>query len=276
MIDWLQRAFEETSVIWILLSSIIGGIVGASVRLVFEVILPQRLQQRREILAVERKYRIPIIFAAEELRNRLGNIIRNINAIEKENWLQHNPPGYYYLSTLYVVAQFFGWFRILRKRVTYLDLTSTKETRRFEGYLKLIEKGFSDPGLLRSAPTGLAGTSADRWIFSFWLQAIGDQMIEEHDGEFGTIGYETFSTRYTAVDQASQQWYNALGAVFHDLRKDDLRYRRLVAVHMILNAFVEHLDPQHLRTKKTTDFSDQLSKEEIQRLEKMIQDVIRL
>ncbi|MGC9396540.1 MAG: hypothetical protein ACP5J4_16980 [Anaerolineae bacterium] len=174
MVDWLQRAFEETSVIWILLSSIIGGIVGASVRLVFEVILPQRLQQRRETLAVERKYRIPILFATEELRNRLGNIIRNMNAIEKENWLQHNPPGYYYLSTLYVVAQFFGWFRILRKRVTYLDLTSTKETRRFEGYLKLIEKGFSDPGLLRSAPTDLAGTSADRWIFSFWLQAIGD------------------------------------------------------------------------------------------------------
>ncbi|MGC9396541.1 MAG: hypothetical protein ACP5J4_16985 [Anaerolineae bacterium] len=101
-------------------------------------------------------------------------------------------------------------------------------------------------------------------------------MIEEHDGEFGTIGYETFSTRYTAVDQASQQWCNALGAVFHDLRKDDLRYRRLVAVHMILNAFVEHLDPQHLRTKKTTDFSDQLGKEEIRRLEEMIQDVIRL
>jgi hypothetical protein len=274
MPDWLQTAFEENSVLWLLVSSLLGGVIGASLRLVFEVILPQRIQQQREALAVERKYRVPILLAAEELRNRLGNIIRNINAIEQEGWLQHNPPGYYYLTTLYVVAQFFGWFRILRRRVTYLDLASTQETRLFEGYLKLIETGFSDPGLLRAASTGLVRTARDQWVFSFWLQAIGDQMIDEHAGEFSTLGYEAFGKRLVAGGQLSIEWFDALGALFRELRKDDPRFRRLVAIHMILNAFVEHLDPGHLRTKKSTDFSGQLAGEEVQHIEQIIRETV--
>ena len=132
MPDWLQKAFEENSILWLLISSLLGGVIGASIRLVFDVILPQSLQQRREVLAVERKYRVPILFASEELRNRLGNIIRHIKSVEGEDWLQHSPPGYYYVSTLFVVAQFFGWFQILRRKVTYLDFATTQETRHLE------------------------------------------------------------------------------------------------------------------------------------------------
>jgi hypothetical protein len=273
MPDWLQKAFEANSVIWLLLSSLIGGIIGASLRLVFEVLLPQSLQQRREALAVELKYRTPILLAAEELRNRLSNIIRNIRSIEQENWLQYNPPGYYYLSTLFVVAQLFGWIRILRKRVTYLDLASTQATRRFERFLGLIEKAFSDPGLLRTPSTGLVTTAKDRWVFSFWLQAIGDHMIDDHGDEVTTLGYEAFTKDLAAGGQAPQPWFNALGAVFRDLRQDDPRFRRLIAAHMILHAFVELLDPQHLRIKPIADFSDQLTVEESQRIKAMIESV---
>lgn len=275
MPDWLQKAFEENSILWLLISSVLGGIIGASIRLVFDVILPQTLQQRREVLAIDRKYRVPILLASEELRNRLGNIIRHIKSIEKENWLQHAPPGYYYVSTLYVVAQFFGWFRILRREVTYLDFATTQETRRFENFLGVVEKSFSDPGLLRDATTGISSTAKDRWVFSFWLQAIGDAMIEEQGGDFRTIGFATFNERFLEKHSAaSSSWFDALGRMFQNLKEDDPRFHRIIAIHTVLNAFVEYLDSQHLRTKPSSDFSNRLSKEEVMRIKQRIENVL--
>jgi hypothetical protein len=56
MLNWLQQSFEENSILWLLISSILGGIIGASMRFVFEVILPRHLQQRHQVIAVKRKY----------------------------------------------------------------------------------------------------------------------------------------------------------------------------------------------------------------------------
>src|SRR4051794_30715081 len=60
----LQHSFEEHSVLWLLVSSTLGGILGASFKWVFEVVLPHRLQQRREVIAIKRKYATPILLAA--------------------------------------------------------------------------------------------------------------------------------------------------------------------------------------------------------------------
>ena len=139
MIDWLQQSFQENSVVWLLISSVVGGIVGASMKFVFDVVLPQQLQQKRDAINIKRKYSTPILLSASELRGRLDNMIRYIKAVEKENWLK--PDGYYFISTLYSVGKFFGWLQILRKTVAYLDFTTSKETRKFESFLNLIEKG---------------------------------------------------------------------------------------------------------------------------------------
>ena len=87
MLDWMQQSFQENSILWLLLSSILGGIIGASMRFVFDVILPQRLQQRRKVLDAKRKYATPILLAAEDLRRRCENIVRHIEEIEQFNWL---------------------------------------------------------------------------------------------------------------------------------------------------------------------------------------------
>jgi hypothetical protein len=45
--SWLTRSFDQYTVAWLLLSSIIGGVVGASVKFLFDDVLSPRLGSRR-------------------------------------------------------------------------------------------------------------------------------------------------------------------------------------------------------------------------------------
>jgi hypothetical protein len=240
MLNWLQQSFQENTVLWLFISSTLGGIIGASTRLVFDVILPRQLQQKGDVIAVKRKYATPILRAAEELRRRLENMINHIDAIEKQGWLSHEPPGYYYYSTLYVVGQFFGWLQILRRTVVYLDFTTTKETQKFERFLQAIEKGFTDPDLLQG--TGVSygpPADGDRWIYSFGLQAVGDRMIISDADKHRTIDYASFHRQFTQQSNDEfRQWFEPLEKMFHGLKANDVRFRRMVATHAILNSFV--------------------------------------
>lgn len=277
MSDWLQQSFQENSILWLLLSSILGGVIGASARFVFDVILPQQLQQKRQVIAVKRKYRTPILLAAEELRRRLENMIQHIDAIESQGWLSdRDPPGYYYPSTLYVVGQFFGWLQILRRTVVYLDFTTTKETRQFEGFLEAIEDAFSSPALLGKASTSSPAHSRDKWVVSYFLQAIGAWMIIREDGEYRTRDYASFYERIHGPEHAEsfKRWFAPLGDMFHDLKADDARFRRIVATHAILNAFIEHIDPRHLRTQVHPDHWELLSEQEANRLRERIASIV--
>jgi hypothetical protein len=275
MLDWLQLSLEENTVLWFLISSVLGGIIGASMRFVFDVILPQQLQQRREVITVERKYRTPILRSAEELRNRFGNIIKNIKWIENDDWLRYDPPGYYYLSTLYVVGQFFGWLQILRRTVVYLDFTSTKETRQFERFLAAIEKSFSNPGLFQEASTHFSKNTKDRWVFSFGLQAVGDIMVTGDENPH-TINYATFHDKLTMPGNNNQfnEWFSPIGRLFQGLKQDDLRFRRIIAIYITLSAFINHLDPKHLRTKSPVDYWNFLSGEEASMLRQQLDEIL--
>lgn len=275
MSDWIQQSFEQNSIVWLLLTSALGGLIGASMRYLFDVLLPQRLQQRREVLSIKRKYATPIVLAADEFRTRLENMIKLIDIIEREGWLAaSSASGYYYQSTLYVVAHFLGWLQILRRTVVYLDLTSTRETRSFERFLKAISEGLSDPSLLRVSGTGQPARSPDQWVFTYHLLAIGEQMVVGQEDKYRVLDYASFAEKLADPSNTSfKRWFNPLLRLFKDLKADETRFRRIVATHAFLNAFVESTDPKHLRTERHPYHWDLLSEPEAERIQEMIRNI---
>lgn len=274
MLDWLTKSFQDHSIIWLLVSSILGGIIGASIKFLFDVFLPQHLKDRRDIIAAKRKYATPILLAADDLRKRFSNIIQYINLIEKDGWLSsENPDKYYYNSTLYTVARFIGWRQILRHTIVYLDFTTTAETRRFENFLVAIQRGLTKPNLLHDRVASDPSRSEDKWIYHFLLQAIGDSMIIRDGSEYRVKEYAAFCNSLPQVNQECLEEINALGKLFINLKLNDPRFKRIVATHCILNAFVEQVDPHHLRTDKQSYYWNLLSNEEVLRIKEVIHKI---
>lgn len=270
---WLTKSFEEHSILWFLISSVVGGVIGAATTFLFESFLPQWLQQRREVLATKRKYSTPILLAADELRKRLENIIKFIDLVETESWLKP-VASYYFNSTLYTCAQFYGWHQMLRGQIVYLDFTSTGETKRYEKFLRAIRRGFSSPELLQSIRCSDPNDSSDKWVFSFWLQSIGDAMIKDKENSAQLLNFGDFIKEVLATtDPNLREALTALRAMFADLKKDDVRFRRIVAIHAILNAFVDDVDPKHIKTEKLDSHWELLSETEVASVKRLISQI---
>jgi hypothetical protein len=81
-VETLSKSFNEHSILWLVLSSLIGGIVGAAIHSMFEEIINPRLRERRKIEKVVRRYTVPILRSADSLRGRIFNFLVAQSALE--------------------------------------------------------------------------------------------------------------------------------------------------------------------------------------------------
>ena len=275
ILDFLEKSIEEHSLIWLISSATAGAFTASFFKLFFEEIFPSRFRKRSLIIATKRQYSIPLLLAAAELRNRLGNMITHIKQIEKDGWLAaKNKNRYYYVSTLYLVGKFFGWVQVLRSTVVYLDMASVRETRRFENYIDLIEKSFSKPTFL---PCLLLRSEKNRhWCYSHELTAMGEVMVhsQAENNNFQVIGYSKFkqlllskptmqnselenilfvspnsSINLAEKNNEFKSWFSPLQHLFLELSENQESFLRIVAIHCVLNDFVNYLDPKYIRAK---------------------------
>ena len=99
-------------------------------------ILKHQLERSREaetkseqLQSIMKRYRDPLLRSAFELQSRFFNILKQnllwvylINGTTQER-------EYTIQSTLFVIAQYFGWIEILRRDIQFLDLGNVKENR---------------------------------------------------------------------------------------------------------------------------------------------------
>jgi hypothetical protein len=154
-------------------------------------------------------------------------------------------------------------------------MANVKETKKFELFLEAIEAGFSAPGLLGEMDTRV---SADRWVYSYVLQAIAEKLIikpSENANDYRTVGFGFFQQLLdNSQDQALQQWLESLKQMFRDLNKVDVRFKRIVAIHAILCAFIDDNDPQHIRTETRKAYWDYLTAQEQQILKERLNKIL--
>ena len=65
--NWLTQSFQQYTVAWILISSLVGGIIGAFVKFLFEDVVRPYFGWRRDTAAIVRRYTTPLIRSAEAL-----------------------------------------------------------------------------------------------------------------------------------------------------------------------------------------------------------------
>ena len=144
-----------------------------------------RFEADRDASAVLSKYREPLVDAAYDLQSRIYNILRldffgkylvDGTAAERRYAID---------NTLYVIAQYFAWTEILRRKIQFMNFGRVDRTRRVAERQRAIVQAFQsdDPGL------GVA--------YRVWRgeqRAIGEQMIVEAQGEAQVLGYSQFAT----------------------------------------------------------------------------------
>jgi len=188
---------------------------------------------RREAAATLSRYREPLVASAYELQSRLYNILRQdflqkcfVDGDEKRR-------QYAIRNTQFLVAQYFGWTEILRRRIQLLDFGEVQETREVSRLQGEIQDLFaSDESSIGKA-------------FMIWRgeqRAIGERMIVRDDADLLCMGYAVF------VEQADASFWRWLNPLERDIQVvADTPNDRLRLLQHALIDLIERLDVGHVR-----------------------------
>lgn len=194
-----------------------------------------RKQLAEEIVA---KYREPLLLAAFDLQSRVYNIVDPDHRFLSSYYddAPETVESYARDSTLFVVAQFFGWMEIIRRDVQFLDLGAEEQTRRLTGLLSEVQSTF------RSDTPTLPDPFR---VFSMHQRAIGELMVvEAGNSERECLGYAAFVGKLR--DPEFARWFGGLRSDVAKLASGG-DATRLAFIQNHLIDILDHLDPSHGR-----------------------------
>jgi len=165
-------------------------------------------QQRRAALfdrqmaaeEVLTRYRQPLAAAAYELQRRLYNILE-LGFVETFGG-EHPRSEEAARTTLFRIAQYFGWSEILHRDIQFLDFGDDGASRTVERVQRQISEQFLDSA---------AGPALMLWRDE--QRAIGELMIVEEHGKVLCMGYARFSA---CCETTFAPWLDRLWAEIGD------------------------------------------------------------
>ncbi|NJK70321.1 MAG: hypothetical protein HC941_30850 [Microcoleus sp. SU_5_3] len=244
----LLQSFEERSVVWIIISSGLGGVIGALINFMFQQVLTPQLQHRRTSYQALRKYSYPLLRAADKLDRRLENFINFID----ENWFDNSSDDYYRISALYLFSCYFGWCKILEDEAFLEYETSDKEARLFNIEFYTVFKAMTGFHYFREISGEQLSSTKEATIPRLALTAIGELMIEERKDKNESptiIKFTHFAQQYKSSSEF-QKWFSYVERLLVNLKRDqnEARWNRVVIFASVLRGFILFLDPKHRMT----------------------------
>lgn len=240
---WLCQSFQEHSVVWLVMSAVVGGIIGGATDFLFKTIVAPRISATREARSILRQYTVPLCLAADALENRLNNLIRSY-----DSQLLQDP--YYRMSTLCLFCHYLGWVRILERRFGYIGYARDSKTRELNDCLRAVWGALASVSRFfkwHEDPDAV-GKSA---IPQLLLRAAGDAVIApptSPDAPAAVIEFAEFVTRY-GNDAAFKHWIALLEPLF-DAAGEDLQWDRIILTQLALVRLIDFLDPDHVHARE--------------------------
>jgi hypothetical protein len=179
------------------------------------------------------RYREPLAAAAFDLQSRLYNILE-LDFLAKFGG-DHPRADEALRTTLFRLAQYFGWTEILRRDIQFLSFPRAEETRRVAELQAAISQRF----LTSRYPPALM-------IWSDEQRALGERMIVEEHGKVLPMGYARFTD---TCDDTFGPWLARLRSGL----EDEAAQVRMREVQHLLCELVETLDAQRLRYTRDLD-----------------------
>jgi hypothetical protein len=194
----------------------------------------QKALLERDLAAedVLKRYREPLAAAAFDLQSRLYNILRLDFAGKFGN---HERSEDALQTTLFRLAQYFGWTEILRRDIQFLSFPEADNTQRVADLQSEIAKAFLSDSYGHAL-----------MIWKDEQRAIGERMIVEEHGKVLCMGYATFGDK---CDELFAPWRERLRAE----QSDEASAARLRDVQHLLCDLVEALDSRRVRYTRDLD-----------------------
>ncbi len=250
MIEFILRSFEEYSIIWIIISAGIGGLIGSLIDFVFNQLIAPKLQISRDSKAAIKKYRYPILRSADALDRRLENLIKFVD----KKWFDDSEDDYYRLSTLYLIGCYFGWSKVLEDEAFLEYELSNKKAKQFSIQFNRVFKGLTGFYYFKDVNHSEMPDIKQASVPRLALTAIGELMLKTPKNEDempSVLDFVEFIRQYESSSDF-KRWFRYLEQLFSNLKRDknDAKWNRLIIFFSNLREFVAFLDKEGRQTSR--------------------------
>lgn len=243
--ELLTKSFQQYSLLWLLLSAFVGGVIGSLTKFTFEIWLKTRLEERRAASATLARLKYPLVRAADALDRRLENFSRHAAG----RGLFEND-AYYCESTLYVAGCYFGWALILERLAFSRHHLSDRHARNFSKSFAHVFKSLTNRSYMQDF-RGDVPTVALEGIPRFQLMAIGEQMINTppeswRQQEPDIISFTEFKRRYRSNYEV-QEAFREVSELFSGVGRgrSDAKLNRILVFATTVRLLLDRLDVGH-------------------------------
>jgi hypothetical protein len=221
--------------------------------------LRRELDDESRRRALVRRYQEPLARAAYDLQSRLWNILRG--SFLEAYVLESEGRGWLYArdSTVWLVAQYFGWVEIVRREIQFIpfnendhnedDHNENDHSRRLQAALGKVAHVCS---------TGREISDDAFLIFRSEQRALGELIIVDgHDAEGRTrtscMGFAAFRTALQDPDSQVAIWFTKLQEDATKIAHKNVGRERLRHLQHALVDLVDILDPAPAHVRFPSD-----------------------
>ncbi|QUI61087.1 hypothetical protein GSF04_00675 [Pseudoalteromonas sp. A22] len=170
-----------------------------------------KVEIKKQLEAIVRKYSGKILLSASDLQDRLWHVCQRQSNSKNPVLLvdDDSQPMYgawpmtkkhYLSSTLYMFARYFYWVESLKTEFSYLDFGDDSKTNEFNYYLKKIERALADTDIQKYF---YSRVKVDRPIFQFMQTEIGEHLAQD---SAGCMSYKQFLSVYDELIKSSESF----------------------------------------------------------------------
>jgi len=265
IIEIIIQSFKEQTFIWFLIAAVLGGLISAFFKFLFEGYLESKMKARWEDRKTLNELKFPFLRACNSLEKRIELVLKNNDT----NWVDDKEDDYFYLSTLYQFGVFFGWIRVLEDKA-YLEFSNNQETKVFYRLFFNIMESFTGH-IHFSKLTDVPFDEKCKGTFQrLVVRAMGELMVSINPRDNSAQGYRMleFTEFVTLMNESDKfkKWFGYLGNFLRNLEKSpkDLRWDRLLIIASFLSIMSKYLDPRNLQSSsQITTYFDVVQNPEV-------------
>jgi len=228
--------------------------------------LKNELIKSEKIENIRQKYSIPLIKTAEELHNKLNDIVKDhervlkyfadlttrLSAIKSMENILKSATNIYVTNIFYLFARYFAIIEIIKKEFGLLKLASDEETKSFYKYARSTVAVFFSNSLFKK----LSIDNTDEIKFQGKIlegaqTLLGESILSQTNDRFQIMSYYEFCRKIT-TDEDFINCFDPLKVFFENLKfvpdiettseKVDFRWAKILFFAYFLRLLVEKVD----------------------------------
>lgn len=235
------QAMEEFSILWLLLSSIIGGVISLFLKYLFDEQITYYVRNKRQIEKVIKDSTRPLLNDAYALERRVNNIIRNI----EEDWFEQS--NYYELTTLYLFTRLFSRLYIIDKKFGYVEYSTNSKSHDFNKNIRKIYFSLTSFKLFKD----IDGHDT-KGLRRMTITAIGELGTKEEGGLLTPLTLIEFQRKYKELTK--YMWFNELISFIKSIYQSQecTNFDRIIVLGKALHELCVYLDTQKILVRNHT------------------------